>query len=86
MQYYMGHFEDDDVHKIPHKMKTHWQNHLKKLALLFFLIIPNRIRYKKIAVILVQCPFNSNYKQYLGLQNGEVLVHCGQWKYRVVTS
>ena len=22
----MGHSEDDAVHKIPHKMKTHWQN------------------------------------------------------------
>ena len=25
----MGHCEDDAVHKIPHKMKTHWQNQLK---------------------------------------------------------
>ena len=25
----MGHSEDDAVHKIPHKMKTHWQNQLK---------------------------------------------------------
>ena len=25
----MGHSEDDAVHKIPHKMKTHWQNKLK---------------------------------------------------------
>ena len=25
----MGHFEDDVVHKIPHKMKTYWQNQLK---------------------------------------------------------
>ena len=25
----MGHSEDDAVHKIPNKMKTHWQNQLK---------------------------------------------------------
>ena len=25
----MRHSEDDAVHKIPHKMKTHWQNQLK---------------------------------------------------------
>ena len=25
----MGHSEDDAVHKIPHKMKMHWQNQLK---------------------------------------------------------
>ena len=25
----MGHSEDDAVHKIPHKMKTHLQNKLK---------------------------------------------------------
>ena len=30
----MGHSEDDaDVHKIPHKMKTHWQNQLEILVL-----------------------------------------------------
>ena len=25
----IGHSEDAAVHKIPHKMKTHWQNQLK---------------------------------------------------------
>ena len=25
----MGHPEDDAVHKIPHKMKMHWQNQQK---------------------------------------------------------
>ena len=29
----MGHCEDDAVHEIPHKMKTHWQNKLKFSAL-----------------------------------------------------
>ena len=28
----MGHSEDDAVHKIPHKMKTHWQNQRKILV------------------------------------------------------
>ena len=28
-QWPMGHSEDDAVHKIPHKMKTHWTNQLK---------------------------------------------------------
>ena len=53
----MGHSEDDAVHKIPHKMKTHWQNHLKILLLITFKIL-YRIRYEKIDVRLVQCPFN----------------------------
>ena len=54
---YMGHSEDDAVHKIPHKMKTHWQNKLKFLVLVWFTIL-YRTRYKKIDVRLVQCPFN----------------------------
>ena len=53
----MGHSGDDAVHKIPRKMKTHWQNHLKISVLIWFNIL-YRIRYKKIDVILVQCPFN----------------------------
>ena len=56
----MGHSEDDAVHKIPHKMKTHWQNQLKILVLTKFNIL-YRIRYKKIDVILVQCPFKYVY-------------------------
>ena len=28
----MGHSEDDTVHKIPHKMKTHWQNPLQNFG------------------------------------------------------
>ena len=54
----MGHSEDDAVHKIPYKMKTHWQNQLK-ISVLFGYKILYRIRYKKINVILVQCPFNA---------------------------
>ena len=37
----MGHSEDDAVHKIPHKIKTHWQNQLPMMT----------------DAILVQCPF-----------------------------
>ena len=32
----MGHSEDDAVHKIPHKMKTHWQNQLVISVLILF--------------------------------------------------
>ena len=53
----MGDSEDDAVHKIPHKMKTHWQNKLKFSVLVGFTIL-NRTRYKKIDVRFVQCPFN----------------------------
>ena len=51
----MGYSKDDAVHKIPHKMKTHRQNQLKISVLVYFKILC-RIRYKKIDVILVQCP------------------------------
>ena len=51
----MRHSEDDAVHKIPHKMKMHWQNQMKYLALVYFKIL-YRIE-EKIDVILVQCPF-----------------------------
>ena len=54
----MGHFEDDANHKIPHKEKTDCQNQLKTLVLVSFKILYG-IRYKKIDVILVQCPFNT---------------------------
>ena len=53
----MGHSEDDAVHKIPHKVKMHWQSQLKISVLIWFNIL-YRIRYKKIDVTLVQCPFN----------------------------
>ena len=43
----MGHSEDDAVHKIPHEVKTHWQNLLKISVLVQFKIL-HRIRYKKI--------------------------------------
>ena len=56
----MGHSEDDAVHKISHKMKTHWQNKLKFSVLVWF-TIPYRTWYKKIEVRLVQCPFNLNF-------------------------
>ena len=52
----MGHSEDDAVHKLPHNMKTHWQNKLKFLVLVWFTIL-YRTSYKKIDVRLVQCPF-----------------------------
>ena len=51
------HSEDDAVHKIPHKIQTHWQNKLKFSVLVWFTIL-YRTRYKKIDVRLVQCPFN----------------------------
>ena len=51
---------DDAVHKIPkNKMKTHWQNQLKISVLAWFKILYD-MRYKKIDVILVQCPFKYN--------------------------
>ena len=53
----MGDSEDDAVHKIPHKLKTHWQNKLKFSVLVWFAIL-YRTSYKKIDVRLVQCPFN----------------------------
>ena len=60
----MGHSEDDAVHKILHKMKTHWQNHLKISVQVKFKIL-YRIRYKKIDVILVQCTFNKQLNAYV---------------------
>ena len=51
----MQHSQDDDVHKIIHKMTTHCQFQLKMSVLVE---MPNRIRYKKIDVTLVQYPFN----------------------------
>ena len=41
-------------------MKTHWQNQLKISVLVWFKIL-YRIRYKKIDVALVQCPFKCVY-------------------------
>ena len=55
----MGHSEDDAVHKIPHKMKMHWQNRLKILGTGLILY---RIRYKMIDVIFVQCLFKLFHK------------------------
>ena len=57
-----GHSEDDAVHKIPHKLKTHWQNQLKFSVLVWFKIL-YRARYKKKDFILVQCPFKY-YQQH----------------------
>ena len=54
----MGHSEDDAVPKLPHKMKMHWQNQLKNLAL-DLLKLEIRIRNKNIDVIFAQCPFNN---------------------------
>ena len=57
----MGHSEDDVFHKIPHQMITHQQNQLKFSVLVKFKIL-YRIRYKKIDVTLVQCPFKIHIK------------------------
>ena len=48
----MGHSGDDAVHKIPYKMKTHWQNHLKISVLLQFKIL-QRIDIKR---CMLPCP------------------------------
>ena len=53
----MEYSEDDVVHKMPHKMKTHWQN-LLKISVGVEFKIHNLIRYNQVGVILVQCPFN----------------------------
>ena len=53
----MGHSEDDVVHKIPHKVKTHWQNQLKFRHL--FNLKFYRIRYKKVGVITCQMPLST---------------------------
>ena len=63
----MGHPEDDATHKIPHKMKTHWQNQLNVSVLVYFKIL-YRIRYKMKVVILVQC-LNSNINIVVNLQS-----------------
>ena len=65
----MGHSKDDAVHKIPHYMKTHWQNQLKMSVLVSFKIL-YRIRYKWIDVTLVKCPFKEKHisrRVFLGL-------------------
>ena len=53
----MGHSGDDAVHKIPHKMRTHWQNWLEILVL-FDLKSSIELDYTEIDVILVQCPLS----------------------------
>ena len=52
----MGNSGDDAGHKIPYKMKTHQQNQLKLLVLVYFIVV-YRTRPKKVNGILVQCPF-----------------------------
>ena len=49
----MGHSEDDDAYKIPHKMKTYWQNPLK-ISLLVYL--KSSIDYSHIVLIMVIWP------------------------------
>ena len=44
IQWPLGNSGDDAVHKIPHKMKTHWQNQLNQFSTSFY-----RIRYKKMS-------------------------------------
>ena len=41
-----GHSGDDDAHKIPHKLKTHCQNQLTSLILVYFKVF-YRTKYKK---------------------------------------
>ena len=57
----MRHSEDDAVHKIPQKMKTHWQNQLKFSVLIWFTIL-YRTRYKKM-LDLSNAPLK--HEQYL---------------------
>ena len=59
----MGHSEDDAVYKIPHKIKTHWQNQLKISELVFNLrsSIELDIHVKRIDFILVQCSFKGGF-------------------------
>ena len=68
----MGHSEDDAVHKIPHKMTTHWQNQLKILVLVQVKIL-YRIRYKNLDVILVQCPFKLAYSWTVFDMRGKIV-------------
>ena len=58
----MGHSGDDAVHKIPHN-----ENALAELVETFCIGLNKfeilyRIKYKKIDVILVQCPFKNQIK------------------------
>ena len=79
----MGHSGGDAVHKMPHKMNTHRQNQLKFSVLVWFKIL-NRIRYKKIDVILVQCPFNLDninrllHSKYPHIKNWGMCQHRNQ--------
>ena len=65
----MGNSGDDAVHKIPHKMKTHWRNQLKISVLVQFKIL-YRMRYKKIA-----CFYLSNAPLILFSYHGVYGVH-----------
>ena len=64
---WLRHSGDDAVHIIPHKMKTHWQNQLKFSASVWFKFF-YKIIYKKIDVILVQCPFKHNHYRDLNFK------------------
>ena len=72
----MGHSDDDAVHKVPHKMKTNWQNQLpirfhfmrtnwqnqlKILVLVWFRIL-YRVGHKKIDAILSAVIDCRNYR------------------------
>ena len=53
----MGHSEYDAVHKIPHKMKTHWQNQLKFFVLVY-LKSSMELGIKRLVLYLSNaCPF-----------------------------
>ena len=49
----MGHSEDDAAYKIPHKMKTHWQNPLKNSLLVY---LKSSIDYSHIVLIIAIWP------------------------------
>ena len=54
----MEHFENDAFYKILHKIKTIKAESAENFGIGLFKNI-YRIRYKKIDVILVQCPFHN---------------------------
>ena len=63
----MGHSEDDTVHKIPHKMKTHWQNQLKILVLVKLQIFMELDNHNIIcfAIAISFCNIGNNCVQFV---------------------
>ena len=50
---------DDAVHKTPYKEKTHGQNQLKNLVLVYFKVIYSTVDKKKY-IILIQYPLRTS--------------------------